>query len=159
MIGDWARSSDKPGQARKTRDRGDGPEEILRESIVEEPVACANHRPAFTRHVPSNANARRKILVVRFVEAVQSGRSYLRQRARTVSLTGSKLLTRKFANRLFFSLDDPEVVPAQAVVHRQTRRSNGSYPGNRNRAYSPNVCRRSSLLSIEAVCKVAGEKI
>ena len=54
-------------------------EEVLRESVKEDAKTSAYHRSSLARDIPGDTGARRKIVVVRFVQPAQSARPDLGQ--------------------------------------------------------------------------------
>ncbi len=86
-------------------------EKVLRKGVIENAEAAAHHRLAPAEHIPSKADARRKILVIRFIKPGQSTRTNRDEGAGGRIKVGEKVVL-----LCYYS----EIVPAQTVVQRET---------------------------------------
>src|ERR1700737_4221908 len=82
-------------------------EHILRIGVVEKSDASANDRLLVTAYIPSDAHARRPIVVVRLIQAA-CAHNDIGARCRV-----------KVCEAIVFFLDDPEVVVAEAKIHSE----------------------------------------
>src|ERR1700730_729044 len=80
-------------------------EHILRIGVVEKSDASANDRLLVTAYIPSDAHARRPIVVVRLIQAA-CAHNDIGARCRV-----------KVCEAIVFFLDDPEIVVAEAKIH------------------------------------------
>src|SRR5580704_347152 len=107
---------------------------ILGDAVEKHSPTCADYRAAFAKGIPSHAQARREVLVVRLIHRAQPWLAQLRQRYGLCY----RVKRSDVGEQAVFLADDAIIIPAQPEIESESR------------TYLP------SILSIQAVIVLVG---